>query len=168
MCYGLIVQAACDSDCRFTFIQVVGPRVLPDREVYQLSNLAGLVNNLPSEYVVISHPTYTATENMIPLFFGEAVKEKENNIFNYFALQCHIRIELAFGLMTRKFGILQRLYSGQRLHQAKKLMIAIALVHNFVIDQRLARNHKTDNSSHNLSFHQPTCWERLSSLEFMS
>ena len=155
-CYGLNVQAACDAHCRFTHLQVVGPGVLPDREAYKLSTLAEMVESLPDGYVVIGDPAYSPTEHMIPIFFGEATKDKENDTFNYFASQCRIRIEMAFGLMTRKFGILQRPYSGRKLRRTKTLMTAIARLHNFVIDERLANRDNTDNSPDNIHYSQPS------------
>ena len=163
-CYGLNVQAACDAECRFTYLEVVGPGVLPDREAYKLSALAELVENLPPGYVVIGDPAYTPTEHMIPIFFGESAKRKRNDTFNYFASQCRIRIEMAFGLMTRKFGILQRPYSGRRLRRTKTLMKAIARLHNFVIDERLAKRDNIDDSPDNIHFHQPSTVHNASGL----
>ena len=93
---------------------------------------------------------------MIPLFFSEAAKEEEYDNFNYFVSQCRIRIEMAFGLMTGKFGMLQRKYSGPKIRRIKRLMVVIARMHIFVINKRLRKNLELDNTPTNVNFHQPT------------
>jgi hypothetical protein len=62
--------------------------------------------------------------------------KKENDNFNFFASQLRIRIKMAFGLMTRKWGILQRLLSVG-LPSIKHLICCIARLRNFCIDERL-------------------------------
>jgi len=59
-------------------------------------------------------------------------------------------------LMTRKFGILQRAYSGRKLRRTKTMMIAIARLHNFVINERLAKKDDFFNSPDNIHFNQPS------------
>jgi hypothetical protein len=39
---------------------------------------------------------------------GAQAKVKKHDNFNYFASQCCIQIEMAFGLMVNKWGILNR------------------------------------------------------------
>jgi hypothetical protein len=45
---------------------------------------------------------------MVPVYGGNMAKLKENDTFNFFASQLHIRIEMVFGMMVKKWGILQR------------------------------------------------------------
>jgi hypothetical protein len=49
---------------------------------------------------------------------------------------------MAFGLMTKKWGILQRLLTT-KLSNDKWIVIAIARLHNFVINERLAAGERT-------------------------
>ena len=63
---------------------------------------------------------------------------------------------MAFGMMAKKFGILQWKYSGPKIRRTKKFMIAIARMHNFVMNERLKKNLKLDNTPNIVNFHQPT------------
>ena len=44
---------------------------------------------------------YKPTEHLVPIFGGDLALRKENDNFNFYASQLRIRIEMAFGLMTR-------------------------------------------------------------------
>jgi len=62
---------------------------------------------LPAGYVCIADCAYQPTEHFVPIFGGNLALKKDNDNFNFFALQLQIRIEMAFGIMTQKWGILQ-------------------------------------------------------------
>ena len=98
--------ASCDANCRFTFIEVWGPGVMAARVAVQRSNLWRMLEGLPPNYVVIGDAADPPTERLVPPFFGDAAKRKEYDNFNYIGLQRQIRIEMAFGLMNRKWAIL--------------------------------------------------------------
>ena len=137
--YGVNVQACCDVNCRFTFLGLGGPGVTNDRVGVEESGLAKKIESLPSGYVVIGDCAYQPTEKLIPIFGGDLALRPDNNNFNFFASQLRIRIEMAFGMMTRKWGILQRpLTNG--LRSVKDIIFCIARLHNFCIDERLKRN----------------------------
>jgi hypothetical protein len=109
--YGVNIQACCDAHCRFTFLGIGGPGVTKDCTAIKDCGLYDLVENLPPGYICIADCAYQPTENLVPIFGGDLALKKENDNFNFFASQLRIRIEMAFGLMTRKWGILQRLLS---------------------------------------------------------
>ena len=134
--YGVNIQACCDAHCRFTFLGIGGPGVTKDRTAIRDCGLYDFVENLPQGYVCISDCAYQATEKLIPIFGGDLALKKENDNFNFFASQLRIRIEMAFGLMTRKWGILHRPLSI-RLPSIKHLICCIARLHNFCINERL-------------------------------
>lgn len=91
----------------------------------------------------------------MPIFGGDLALQKDNDNFNFFASQLRIRIEMAFGLMTRKWGILQRPLSNS-LPSMKHLICCIARLHNFCIDERLRSGDAAIvlNTRTSLSFHQ--------------
>ena len=64
----------------------------------------GLVKGLPGLYCVISNCAHTASENLIPIYMGEMAQQNDN--INLFASQLCIQIEMAFGLMVKKWEIL--------------------------------------------------------------
>jgi DDE superfamily endonuclease len=134
--YGVNIQACCDAHCRFTFVGVGGPGVTKDRTAIKDSGLYDLVENLPAGYICIGDCAYQPTENLVPIFGGDLALKKDNDNFNFFASQLRIRIEMAFGLMTRKWGILQRPLSNG-LPSIKHIICCIARLHNFCIDERL-------------------------------
>jgi hypothetical protein len=74
---------------------------------------------------------------MVPMFSGADKSRADYDNFNFYASQCRIRIETTFGLMTKKWGILQRLLTT-KLTNDKWLVLCIARLHNFVINERLS------------------------------
>jgi hypothetical protein len=136
-CSGLNIQAAGDHHSRFTYIAVAGPGVMGDNDAIGECTLEKLIENLPKGYVVIGDAAYTPTEHMVPIFSGVDKSRADYDNFNFYASQCRIRIEMTFGLMTKKWGILQRLLTT-KLTNDKWLVLCIARLHNFVINERLS------------------------------
>jgi DDE superfamily endonuclease len=104
--YGVNIQAACDHHCRFVFIGVAGPGVLGDREAVNQVALGKLIESLPGLYCAIGDCAYTPTEHLVPIFRADQALIAKHDNFNFFASQIRIRIEMAFGLMVKKWGIL--------------------------------------------------------------
>ena len=138
------VQAACDHNCRFSFIGVAGPGVLGDRKAVNQISLGKLVEQLPGLYCVIGDCAYTPTEHLVPTPCGQHALVAKNDNFNFFASQLRIRIEMAFGLMVKKWGIIARPLTI-KLKNGKRLFIAIAKLHNFCINEHIGRNHTTES-----------------------
>lgn len=144
--YGINIQACCDAHCRFTFVGIGGPGVTKDRSAVKESGLSDLIEALPSGYVCIADCAYQPSEKLVPVFGGDLALQRDNDNFNYFASQLRIRIEMAFGLMTRKWGILQRPLCNS-LFSIKHLICCIARLHNYCIEQRLLQNVNTSSDS---------------------
>lgn len=153
--YGVNIQASCDAHCRFTFLGVGGPGVTKDRTGIVESGLSMLIENLPPGYVCIGDCAYQPTENLVPIFGGDLALKKDNDNFNYYASQLRIRIEMAFGMMTRKWGILQRPLTNS-LSSVKHIICCIGRLHNFCIDERLKNvsREPTFATADSLSFDQ--------------
>ena len=134
--YGMNIQAACDHLCRFTFLGVAGPGVMSDREAVEQVPLHRLIEQLPNDYCVIADCAYRPSEHLVPIFGGASALDPANNNWNYYASQCRIRIEMSFGMMKQKWGILNSPLKV-RLRNVKRLMICIARLHNFTIMERL-------------------------------
>ena len=131
------VQAACDHHCRFQFIGVAGPGVMGDRQALFEVELGDMIEQLPGMFFVVGDAAYTPTEHLLPILGGEQAKIEKHDNYNFFASQLRIRIEMAFGLMVKKWGILQRPLVCD-IGNAKHIICAIARLHNFVINERLA------------------------------
>jgi hypothetical protein len=132
--HGLNIQAACDHHCRFSFIAVAGPGSMGDREATRQCGLYDLIKNLPGSFAVIGDCAYEPTEHLTPIYGGNEGRRKDNDTYNFFASQLRIRIEMAFGLMVRKWCILQH-PSHVPLKHIKYMMVAIAKLHNFCINE---------------------------------
>jgi hypothetical protein len=100
------------------------------------SGLHDRVQRLPTGFVCVADCAYMATEQMVPTFGGNLALKRENDNFNFYLSQLRIRIEMAFGLMTKKWGILQRPLTNS-LVSIKHLICCIARLHNYCIDERL-------------------------------
>jgi hypothetical protein len=77
-----------------------------------------------------------ALEHLVPMYFGaDKLKPKYDN-FNFYALQLRIRIEMAFAMMTRKWGIYWRpLLIG--LDKIKYIVEVVGRLHNYCINERI-------------------------------
>lgn len=140
-CNGMNCQAVSDHHCRFTYFAVAAPGVSKDRDAIKTCGLTKYIKELPTGVCVsIGDVAYEATEHMVPSCYQgiDKFSPKYDN-FNYYASQCRIRIEMAFGLMTKKWSILQR-PSTVSLYNLKWMMQAIARLHNFVINERLSES----------------------------
>jgi DDE superfamily endonuclease len=136
-CYGVNIQAAADHHCRFIHFSFAAPGVTGDRDAIKQCSLHELIEGLPVGICVIGDAAYQPTEHMIPVYQGaEKLIPKYDN-FNFFASQCRIRIEMAFGMMQGKWGILQRPV-GCSMNNMLWLAQAIARLHNYCINERLA------------------------------
>ena len=73
---------------------------------------------------------------MAPSFSSVDKSQPDVDIFSFYAIKWRIRIEVQFGLMTSKWGILQRALTTQ-LTSDKWLVLAIARMHKLIINGRL-------------------------------
>lgn len=142
-CYGMNIQALCDANSRFIFFGVAAPGSVNDREAIKESGLLSALNNLPSEFVILGDAAYEPTERVAPMFYGINKKDDACDAYNFYASQCRIRIEMAFGLMQMKWGILWR-PMRVNLENTKFVIQAIARLHNFVIDERILNNEEPE------------------------
>jgi hypothetical protein len=134
--YGVNIQAACDHHCRFLFLAIAGPGVMGDRDAVKEVQLSDLIEALPGLYYYIGDCVYTPAEHLVPIYHEEKATTARNDDFNYYASQLRIRIEMAFGLMVKKWGILTRPLTV-KVRNIKRLICAIARLHNFCINERL-------------------------------
>ena len=77
-------------------------------------------------------------EKIVSLFYGVDVLVPENGNFNFYGSQCCICIEMAFGMMSQKWGILKHPLSGD-MQFTPTIAICVAHLHNFTINERLKK-----------------------------
>lgn len=142
-CYGVNVQAACDHLSRFVYFAVAGPGVMGDNMAIKEVDLYELIHRLPKGYCVIGDAAYVPSENLVPIYYGVSKRNTLYDNFNFYGSQLRIRIEMAFGLMTKKFGILWRpVVIG--VDKVKTLALCIAMLHNFAINERIRLDESQD------------------------
>jgi hypothetical protein len=126
--YGVNVQAVVDHLCRFIYIAVAAPGSQPDINAIARTNLPDVLAALPLGFFIIGDNAYPASEHLVPVFGGADRLNPDDDNFNYFISQCRIRVKLAFGMMTQRFGVLS---SPLRIHPRRigTLMETIARLH---------------------------------------
>ena len=140
--YSINIQAVCDHNCRFLFIGVGGPGVMGDREAIKESGLYDLVEKLPGLLYCIGDCAYTPTEHLTPIYGSDYAKKTRYDNYNFYASQLRIRIEMSFGLMVKKWGILSRPLTI-KMQKVKLLICCIGCLHNYCIDERLLHSGST-------------------------
>jgi DDE superfamily endonuclease len=100
------------------------------------------MESLPGTFCATGDCSYTQTEHLVPVFRGVNATPPINDNFNYYASQLRICIEMAFGLMVNKWGVLHRPLSF-KLENLHKLVVAIGILHKFCINERLSTNNQT-------------------------
>ena len=73
------------------------------------TSLLDILSKLPLGYFLIGDNAYAPSEHLIPVFCGTDQLNVDNDNANFYFSQCRIRSEMAFGMMTNRFGVLQRL-----------------------------------------------------------
>jgi DDE superfamily endonuclease len=136
-CYGVNIQAASDHLSRFIHFALAAPGVTGDRDAVKQCSLHSLVEDLPFGVCVIGDAAYQCTEHMVPVYQGVDKLNVKYDNFNFYASQLRIRIEMAFGIMQSKWGVLQQPI-GCTLSNLIWLSQAIARLHNYCINERLA------------------------------
>ena len=115
---------------------VVGPGIMGDDQAIHECGLSKLVESTHGALYCISDCAYTPTEKLVPIYRSEqSAKERYDN-FNFYASQLHIHIEMAFGVMVKKWGILQRPITIS-ICNIKHLICAIGVLHNFCINEQI-------------------------------
>jgi DDE superfamily endonuclease len=124
---------------RFVHFAFAAPGVTGDREAIKQCSLYALVEALPVGICVIGDAAYQPTEHMVPVYQGADKLLPKYDNFNFFASQCRIRVEMAFGMWQGKWGILQRPLSCSMANMLW-LSQATARLHNYCINERLAED----------------------------
>ena len=134
--YGVNIQAACDANCCFTYFAIVGPGSMGDRAALSHCSLSRLIDELPGLYCVIGDNAYKPSEHCCPIYGNVDCLCESYDTYNFFASQLRIRIEMSFGMMLQKWGILAKPLRIKPKN-IKLLLNAIARLHNFCIKERL-------------------------------
>ena len=106
--YGINVQAACDSRCRFVYAALAAPGGANDIAAYRNTSLASKIESLPIGKYVVGDNAYVCTEHLLTPFPGDQKREPWNDTYNFYLSQLRIRIEMTFGGFVNKWRIFRR------------------------------------------------------------
>jgi hypothetical protein len=84
--------------------------------------------------VILGDNAYPPSEGLVPVFGGSDQNIVANDDANFYMSQCRIRVEMAFGMMPNRFGILQSPLRVSPLHLGT-LLQCVARLHNFMLTQ---------------------------------
>jgi hypothetical protein len=132
---GVNIQAVVDHYGHFLYVAVAAPGGQPDVNVLLArTSLVDILAALPLGYFVVGGNTYPPSEGLVPVFGGNDRNIMANNDANFYMSQCQIRVEMAFGMMKNRFGILQSPLRVSPLHLGT-LMQCMERLHNFMLTQ---------------------------------
>ena len=105
--FGLNVQAMCDSHLQFIYMAVVAPGRTNDAQAFRkLKLLNKWLDELKREFFVVGDNAHPLKDSLqIPFSGSEKQSDNFKCAFCFWLSQLHIRIEMAFGLLTTKWRI---------------------------------------------------------------
>ena len=143
-CYGLVVLAGVDSNCKFLFFSVCSPGSTNDNIAWEFSTVYREViakNKLPRNYYFIGDEGFVNTKNFLTPYPGQHLSLYEDS-FNFHLSRMRQSIEIAFGVMKNRWGIFWR--PLQISYDRWKLVLLVtAALHNICInigEQDIERN----------------------------
>jgi hypothetical protein len=144
--YGINVQAACDSRCRFVYVSLAAPGGANDIAAFRKTSLSELIEKLPLGKYVIADNAYVCTEHLLTPFPGEQKKDPAKDAFNFYLSQLRIRIEMTFGRFVNKWRIFTRPMQVAMNNTGRVFMCATRL-HNFCINEAIDNGVAPSSSS---------------------
>ena len=127
--YGINVQAACDSKCRFVYAALAAPGGSNDIAAFRKLSLAQQIEKLPIGKYVIADNVYVCTEHLLTPFPGDHKKDASNDAYNFYLSQVHIQIEMTFARLVNKWRIFRRPLQVR----LKMLVVFFCAQHGFII-----------------------------------
>ena len=117
--YGINVQAACDSQCRFIYAALAAPGGANDIAAFRKTTLFEMVQRLPLGKYIIGDNAYVCTEHLLTPFSGEEKNQVEKDAYNFFISQLRTRIEMAYGHFVNKWGVFKKPLQVKLKHAGK-------------------------------------------------
>jgi hypothetical protein len=132
--HGFNIQAIVDHLGRFLYIAVAAPGSQPDINAFNRTCLHSILSQLPLGFFILGDNAYKPSEYLVPIFGGADRLNVDHDNCNFFMSQCRIRVEMAFGMMVNRFGVLRSPLRVSILNIGP-LMQSIARLHNFLLNE---------------------------------
>jgi len=145
--FGLNMQAICDADCHFLEFWIANPASASDYISFITSEFYNRKlqksNFLARGLVLFGDNAYVSSDFMATPY--KSARRGSKDDYNFFHLQLRIRIEMAFGMLTQRWGILRKALPA-KIRLLKQIAITGACVrlHNFCLDLGKAQENLDD------------------------
>jgi len=107
-CYGINVQAVCDSRCRYTYISCGIPGWTGESRAFYGTALSDFLQDIPCGFYIVADSAYTLSSSLLVPYTGSDKNRKENDVFNFYLSQLRINIEQALGLPVNNWRIFKK------------------------------------------------------------
>jgi hypothetical protein len=138
--FGLNMQAVCDARHRFLDVDISHPGATSDHIVFSTSLLFSRLQKklLAPGLCIFGDNAYVNTEFMAtPYMKTNGYIDKHQDDYNFYHSQLRIRIEMSFGMLVRRFGILRKQANpGVPIKDTIAQVMACCRIHNFLIDKK--------------------------------
>lgn len=141
-------MAACDANCRFTFVDVGSPGSEGDVNVFSRTDLgrnflseseemdlpeAKDVNGTITPFYFVADDAFPISPRLLKPFGGRNLTNRQK-IFNYRLSRARRTIENAFGILVMRWGCLrsQFLFHPDKV---KRIVTACCVLHNYLINK---------------------------------
>jgi hypothetical protein len=151
--YGINVQACCDAYCRFTAFSATSPGGTNDALAFLKWKFSKYLKDLMEAFIVLGDNAYVIDYNLLTPFdkceMGADWRTKD--VYNFYFSQLRIRIEMSFGLLVNKWGVLQKPLKVDISKVSHVIHVCMRL-HNFCVDERMLDDsgYSVDNEIDNI------------------
>jgi hypothetical protein len=137
--FGINVQAGCDANCIFNYVNISCPGGTNDCVAFQESALLRYMLDLEGFYYLLGDNAYPVSEKMLTPFCKSDGMNAERDNYNFYLSQLRIRIEMAFGLLVGKWRIFKRPLEVT-LRNCHRIIVGAMILHNFCLRNALSSN----------------------------
>jgi hypothetical protein len=136
--FGMNMQAICDHNLRFTWIDICWPGCTADYMAWVTSELYSKIQSknsiIAKGLTLVGDNAYVKSLSMAVPFKGNVTVLQDN--YNFYQSQLRITIERAFGVLVHRWAILRGPLVVP-LSKVPPLVSALCSLHNFCINERL-------------------------------
>ena len=134
-CWGLVVLAGCDADCRYNIFSCMYSGSTNDCLAWDICAASKIVehDDWPMEFYVIGDEAFVCTNNFLTPYSGCGLGPWTDAFDFYLSSMCQC-IERSFALLVQHWGILWHPFQIEFSGWTKVLMV-LAKLHNFCIDE---------------------------------
>eukprot|EP01032_Pedospumella_encystans_P029721 gene29721-33555_t len=138
-CWGMVVLAGCDSNCRYSMFSCIATGSTNDSLIWDMCNMKHIIETerrLPDRFYIIGDEAFINTNQLLTPYSGNGLGVWKDS-FNYHLSAMRQCIERSFALLTGRWGILWR---PLRCAMARwpLVLTVCAKLHNYCLDKNVS------------------------------